>query len=48
MEDLGAGELLVNSIYKDGTMSGYDIDTINDISNVVNIPLIALGYCRKC
>ena len=43
MEDLGAGELLVNSIYKDGTMSGYDIDTINDISNVVNIPLIALG-----
>tara|TARA_B100000686_G_C16495426_1_gene814295 strand:- start:44 stop:799 length:756 start_codon:yes stop_codon:yes gene_type:complete len=43
MEQSGAGELLVTSMDKDGTKSGYDIDLISEISSKVNIPLIASG-----
>jgi cyclase len=43
MEDLGAGELLINSIDKDGTYSGYDLDLIQAISEKVTIPIIACG-----
>ena len=41
MEKRGAGELLVNSIDKDGTKSGYDISLLNAISKKVRIPIIA-------
>ncbi|MCP3901876.1 MAG: imidazole glycerol phosphate synthase subunit HisF, partial [Desulfobacteraceae bacterium] len=40
-ESLGAGELLINSIDKDGTNSGFDLDLINCIKNAVSIPVIA-------
>tara|TARA_B100001540_G_scaffold279328_1_gene268079 strand:- start:22 stop:777 length:756 start_codon:yes stop_codon:yes gene_type:complete len=43
MEQSGAGELLVTSMDKDGTKSGYDIDLMFKISSKVNIPLIASG-----
>ena len=43
MEDCGAGELLLTSMDKDGTQSGYDIQLINKISSSVNIPVIASG-----
>lgn len=43
VEALGAGELLVNSIDRDGTQSGYDISLIKQISEAVDIPVIALG-----
>jgi cyclase len=43
MEDCGAGELLVTSMDKDGTQTGFDIDFISEISSKVNIPLIASG-----
>lgn len=43
MQDKGAGELLVSSIDRDGLMSGYDIDTLAEISSSVEIPVIALG-----
>lgn len=43
MQQRGAGELLVTSINNDGTMSGYDIDLIREISNSVTIPVIASG-----
>jgi len=43
VEKLGAGEILINSIDKDGTMSGYDLKLISEISNAVNIPVIACG-----
>ena len=43
MEDSGAGELLVTSMDKDGTQSGYDVDLMNKISSKVNIPIIASG-----
>ena len=43
MEDNGAGELLITSMDKDGTQTGYDIDLISNISSKVNIPVIASG-----
>jgi imidazole glycerol-phosphate synthase subunit HisF len=43
LEEMGAGELFVNSIDRDGTMSGYDLDLIKVISDMVSIPVIACG-----
>ncbi len=43
MEECGAGELLVTSMDRDGTQSGYDIDLMKKISSNVNIPVIASG-----
>ena len=43
MENSGAGELLVTSMDKDGTQSGYDIELMKIISSNVNIPVIASG-----
>lgn len=43
VEELGAGELIVTSIDKDGTKKGMDIDLINYISSNVTIPVIAHG-----
>ena len=47
MEENGAGELLVTSMDKDGTQTGYDIDLISKISSKVNIPVIASGGVGK-
>ncbi len=41
MEKLGAGELLVNSLDRDGMNTGYDIELLKIITNSVNIPVIA-------
>lgn len=43
MQELGAGEILINSIDNDGVMSGYDYDLIKLVSNSVSIPVIACG-----
>ena len=43
MQDNGAGELIVQSIEQDGMMHGYDIPLIKEVSEVVTIPVIALG-----
>lgn len=43
MEKRGAGELVVNSVDRDGTMEGFDVDLIRAISGAVNIPVIACG-----
>ena len=43
MEENGAGELIVQSIERDGTMNGYDIDLIRTVSTALRIPVIALG-----
>ena len=43
MEEMGAGEILLNSIDRDGMMKGYDIDIIRKVSENINIPLVALG-----
>ena len=43
MEALLAGEIVINNVDRDGTMTGYDEDIIKKIVDVVNIPVIALG-----
>lgn len=40
-QELGAGEILLNCIDKDGTNSGFDIELINAVRNAVSIPVIA-------
>ncbi len=42
-ESLGAGELLITSIERDGTMEGYDLEMIELVSSAVSIPVIAAG-----
>jgi imidazole glycerol-phosphate synthase subunit HisF len=44
-EDLGAGELLINDVNRDGTFKGYDIDLIKNITSQVTVPVIASGGC---
>lgn len=39
----GAGELIIQSIDRDGKRNGYDIDLIKEISSKVNIPVVACG-----
>lgn len=43
VEEMGAGEIIINSIDRDGTMQGYDISIIKKISEKVSIPVIASG-----
>lgn len=43
IQDLGVGEVFLNSIDKDGTMSGYDKILIGKAVSVLNIPLVAIG-----
>ena len=43
IQDRGAGEILLTSIDNDGTGKGYDLDLINKVSSVLEIPLIAHG-----
>lgn len=43
MQEKGAGEIIIQSIEKDGMMNGYDIDLIRKISEAVSIPVVALG-----
>lgn len=43
LEDLGAGEIILNSIDKDGTMLGYDIAIIRNYAHQLSIPAIASG-----
>jgi cyclase len=43
MEKLGAGEILLTSMDRDGTKDGYDLDLTAAVSKAVNIPVIASG-----
>jgi len=47
VEDLGAGEILLTSIDRDGTQDGYDIELTKSVSENVNIPVIASGGAGK-
>lgn len=42
---LGVGELMINSVDKDGTWEGYDNEIISQILNYVEVPVIACGGC---
>ncbi len=41
--ELGAGEIVVNSIDADGTKSGYDLELLKSISELVSVPVVASG-----
>ncbi|MGB9728601.1 MAG: imidazole glycerol phosphate synthase subunit HisF [Thermoprotei archaeon] len=43
VEELGAGEILLTSIDRDGTKLGYDLELISSVTSHVNIPVIASG-----
>jgi imidazole glycerol-phosphate synthase subunit HisF len=43
MEKAGAGEILLNSVDRDGTFSGYDTELIKMVSESINIPVVAIG-----
>ena len=43
LESLGAGEILLTSMDKDGTKKGYDLELVRTISETVKIPVIASG-----
>lgn len=45
VETLGAGEILLTSVDRDGTMTGYDLELVRDVSAAVDIPVIAAGGC---
>jgi cyclase len=42
----GVGEILLNCIDRDGTMEGYDLETVRAVSNAVTVPVIACGGCK--
>lgn len=46
MEENGAGEIILQSIDRDGTYKGYDTETLKDVCDAVNIPVISLGGAR--
>ncbi|MFN7881917.1 MAG: HisA/HisF-related TIM barrel protein, partial [bacterium] len=43
LEKLGAGEIIVNSIDRDGTQTGYDLKLIREVATAVSIPVVACG-----
>ena len=43
VQDRGAGEVILNSIERDGTLEGYDLDLIQEVSEAVSIPVVACG-----
>ena len=47
MEQRGAGEILLNSIDRDGTMTGYDKELVSMVAEAVSIPVIACGGAKN-
>ncbi|HZU82031.1 MAG TPA: HisA/HisF-related TIM barrel protein, partial [Polyangiaceae bacterium] len=43
VERLGAGEILLQSVDRDGTAQGYDLELIQSVTRVTSVPVIALG-----
>ena len=43
IQDFGAGEVLINSIDRDGSGKGFDIDLINEVEDVIEIPQVCCG-----
>jgi len=43
MEEMGAGELILQSVDHDGLMHGYDLELISEVTSKVTIPVVALG-----
>ena len=47
MVDLGAGEILINSVDRDGTQAGYDLPLVSSVAEAVTVPVIACGGAGK-
>ena len=47
IEARGAGEILLTSMDREGTMEGYDLELIHAVANAVDIPVIAHGGCSS-
>jgi cyclase len=43
MEGMGAGEILLTSVERDGTMAGYDLDLVRAVVRAVSVPVVACG-----
>lgn len=43
MQDLGAGEIILQNVDKDGTFKGFDISTADTVSENIDVPIISLG-----
>ncbi|OPZ61784.1 MAG: Imidazole glycerol phosphate synthase subunit HisF [Firmicutes bacterium ADurb.Bin506] len=43
VEELGAGEILLTSVNRDGVTSGYDIEQLRAVADAVTIPVVASG-----
>ena len=47
MEELGAGEILLTSMDRDGTRTGFDLDLTRAVADCVNVPVVASGGVGK-
>ena len=47
LEAMGAGEILLTSIDRDGTMQGYDLELIRMVADATRVPIIACGGARR-
>jgi len=47
IQELGAGEILLQSIDKDGNGTGYDLELLRSVSKIIHVPLILLGGAGK-
>lgn len=47
IEKLGAGEIMINSIDRDGTWAGYDIELLKIITSITEVPIVACGGAGK-
>jgi cyclase len=47
VEEMGCGEIFLNSIDRDGTQQGYDIELVKQVSDSVSVPVIACGGAGK-
>lgn len=47
VERAGAGEILLNSVDRDGTQTGYDLELVRQVTSAVRIPVIACGGAGK-
>lgn len=47
LERRGVGEIMINSIDRDGEMCGYDLDLIKRVADAVSVPVIAAGGARN-
>jgi len=47
VEEMGAGEIFLNCIDRDGTMRGYDVELVRKVVDAVSIPVVACGGAGK-